>query len=257
MIYYADKNEKTYITDLKKLCGKSSVTACRIMSLYESYGQYELAQFWVQYNSNGKAVSAISKYGGDMTVCMTDNTDTDELKRFMAVIGAASVTSEKPISECRESGIVMRLTEREKLKLCSTDIRFDFTPSLPEVYRLLKQCEGDGFAVPEYEDFLLDTSHRLRHETALCCAVVKDNKPLSFAMTAALSSDTAVIGAVCTHPDYRRTGLGAECVSRLIQQLQGREILIMREKNQNEEFYQTLGFENEGKFYQEIRKDEK
>ncbi|MBQ8132885.1 MAG: GNAT family N-acetyltransferase [Clostridia bacterium] len=256
MIYYADKNEKKHISALKALCSESSVTACRIKSLYESYGQYGLAQFWVQYDSDGKAVSALSRYGGDMTVYLTENSDMEELKDFITVVGAASVTSEKPVYERSKSSVIMRLTDREKLKWYSTDISFDFTPSLSEIYRLLKQCEGDGFAVPEYEDFLLDTSHRLRHGTALCCAVVKNGKPLAFAMTA-LSDNTAVIGAVCTHPDYRRTGLGAECVSKLIQQLNGREILIMREQNRNEQFYNSLGFENEGKFYQEIWKDEK
>ncbi len=257
MIYYADKNEKKHISAIKALCSESSVTACRIKSLYESYGQYGLAQFWVQYDSDGKAVSTLSRYGGDMTIYLTENSDTEELKDFITVVGAASVTSEKLIYESSKSGVIMRLTDRKKLKFCNTDTEYEFAPSLPEVYRLLKQCKGDGFAVPEYEDFLLDTSHRLRHSTALCCAVVRNNEPLAFAMTAALSEKTAVIGAVCTHPDHRRTGLGAECVSKLIQQLNGREILIMREQNRNEQFYNSLGFENEGKFYQEIWKDEK
>lgn len=240
MIYYIDN---TRLADLRKLIYHKNIYACKIACLFESYGlKYDFAQFWLQYYDN-EPVTVISKFYGDMTVYATDDTDFDELKEFFMITGFASVISEKEIFPDSYSGIIM-----QKISL-GKDIKTEINPDLNEVYRLLKSCGSDTFEVPEYEDFILDMSHKIRHKTALCVGIREGEKLVSTAMTLAQSKNCAVIGAAATDKNYRNSGYGGKCVQALCKLLYDRDIFIMRDENENESFYKSLGFENKGKFY--------
>ena len=240
MIYYIDN---TRLSDLQTLICEKNIYACKISCLLESYGlKYDFAEFWVQYVNN-EPVTAISKFYGDMTVYATAQTDFDELKEFLIITGFSSVICEKEIFSDSYSGIVM-----EKISE-NTNAKAEVNPDLNEVYSLLESCKSDTFEVPEYEDFILDMSHKIRHETALCVGVREGEKLIATAMTVAQSKTCAVIGAVATDRNYRKSGYGSKCVNALCHLLNGRKIFIMRDERENEDFYKSMGFENKGKFY--------
>ena len=240
MIYYIDN---TRLSDLQTLIYEKNIYACKIACLLESYGlQYDFAEFWVQYE-NDMPVTAVSKFYGDMTVYATDKTDFDELKEFLQITGFTSVLCEREIFKESYSGIIM-----EKISV-NQDVKAEINPDLNEVYRLLESCKSDTFEVPEYEDFVLDMSHKIRHETALCVGVREGEKLIATAVTVAQSEMCAVIGAVATDKNYRHSGYGTKCVNALCNLLNGRKIFIMRDERENEDFYKSMGFENKGKFY--------
>ena len=240
MIYYIDN---TRLADLWKLIYENNIYACKIACLLESYGlKYDFTEFWVQYENN-EPVTAISKFYGDITVCETEKTDFDELKEFLLITGFSSVISEKEIFSDSYKGIVMeKISENQ-------NITAEINPDLNEVYRLLQSCKSDTFEVPCYEDFILDMSHKIRHETALCVGVREGEKLIATAVTVAQSEMCAVIGAVATDKNYRHSGYGTKCVNALCNLLNGRKIFIMRDERENEDFYKSMGFENKGKFY--------
>ena len=240
VILFADQSK---ILDLRKLICKKNIYACKIACLLDSYGlKYDFAEFWLQYENN-EPVTAISKFYGDMTVCTTEKTDFDELKEFLLITGFSSVISEKEIFYGSYKGIVMEKVAE------SQDITVEINPDLNEVYRLLESCKSNNFEVPEYEDFILDMSHKIRHKTALCVGVREDEKLISTAMTVAQSETCAIIGAVSTDENYRHSGYGGKCVKTLCGLMNGRKIFIMRDEFENENFYKSMGFENKGKFY--------
>ena len=240
MICYVDVEE---VNDLRKIIYVKNIYACKIACLLESYGlQYDFAEFWIQYE-NDMPVTAISKFYGDMTVYATDKTDFDELKEFFMITGFSSVLCEKEIFPDSYSGIVM-----EKISE-NADVKAEVNPNLSEVYRLLESCKSDNFEVPSYKDFILDMSHKIRHETALCVGVREGEKLVATAMTVAQSETCAIIGAVATDKNYRKWGYGSQCVKALCHLLNGRKIFIMRDESENECFYKSMGFENKGKFY--------
>ena len=240
MIFYIDSGK---IDDFLKLVYAENIYACKIACLLESYElKYDFAEFWVQYE-NEMPVTAVSKFYGDMTVYATAQTDFDELKEFLLITGFSSVLCEREIFPDGYSGIVM-----EKVSV-NLDEKAEVNPDLNEVYRLLESCQSDTFEVPSYEDFILDMSHKIRHETALCVGIREGEKLVAAAMTVAQSKTCAVIGAVATDKDYRYSGYGSQCVKALCHLLDGKEIFIMRDESENEDFYKSMGFENKGKFY--------
>ncbi len=240
MIYYIDN---TRLSDLRTLICEKNIYACKIACLLESYGlKYDFAEFWVQYVCE-KPVTAVSKFYGDMTVYATAQTDFDELKEFLEITGFSSVLCEREIFPDSYSGIIMeKVFESENPKA-------EINPDLNEVYRLLESCKSDNFEVPSYEDFILDMSHKIRHETAVCVGIREGEKLVATAMTVAQSETCAIIGAVATDKNYRKLGYGKKCVQALCRLLNGRKIFIMRDESENECFYKSMGFENKGKFY--------
>ena len=237
-----------YVDDLKEICRHANVCACRIMCLYDSWFSCpDMVMFWVQYTDGGMPAAAISKYGADVNVYMTETSDKEELIAFLNMLGAASVTSNERLLDNSERGAVMAY-QGSTNSFGAENEREEDIPFL-QIYSLLKKCEAEDFAVPSYEDFILDMSHRLRHRTALCSILMDGDRVAACSMTAAMSENTAVIGAVCTDPEYRRMGLGTKCVQSLLAKLGSRNIFIMRAEHKNEVFYQELGFENTGFFY--------
>ncbi len=251
MIYYTDCKDKGKIIEALNLCnGLNGVCHCRISSLMNSYGDYEgLVSLWIQCDKNNYPTAVIIKYGGDMTVSIGENADTCEIGEFIMLVGAASVLSERKLFDSSERGIIMQLAKKKVVDNCNNNLAVNFSPNLSAVYKLLESCNGKGFESPSYEDFILDTSHKIRHSCAECCAIECDNTVISYAMTAAVTDESAVIGAVCTQPKYRGQGYGSVCVRSLIDRLGNRKILIMRASGENESFYKGLGFENCGEFY--------
>lgn len=247
MIYFVDESR---FADLKNFCKMQTIYSCRIMCLADSYGlNFDFVQFWLQYDENGNIVSAISKSYGDVTVQTTEKSNIGELTEFLDVIGFCSLLSDKMLFENRnaDTGIIMCLENPQKIY--NSDIEVTVNPDLNSVYKLLDKNRSEKFNVPDYEDFILDMSHKIRHNTAVCTAVKTGGNIVSAAMTVAQSSNTALIGAVITDIDFRRCGFGALCVNSLVEILGKRKIFIMRDENENELFYKSLGFENNGRFY--------
>lgn len=247
MIYLAD--EKRF-EDLKKFCRMQTIYSCRIMCLADSYGlNFDFVDFWLQYDENGSIVSAISRLDGAYTVQTTDKSNIAEIKEFLEVIGFSSVLSQENIfpDKITDTGVIMSLKSLNKT--CNSNEKIIVNPDLNSVYRLLKKCSSKKFTVPDYEDFILDMSHKVRHNMALCVAVQNGDDFVSAAMTVSQSESTAIIGAVATDKDFRRCGYGTLCVVSLAEMLGNRKIFIMRDRNENEKFYKSIGFENAGSFF--------
>ena len=223
--------------ELSVLVNAADINACRISCLLESYGtRYDFAKFWLQYDDSGKPVSAAAKYYSDITVFTTENSDADELREFIGITGSNKFA-------VNNDSVIMRLVCREEIStVLKGGAEFVYTPDLNNVYRLLELCRESGFDVPQYEDFILDMSHKLRHGTSKCIAVEYKGEYAACAMTVAQSEICAVIGAVAVKKEYRRLGFGSVCVSELCRMLGNREIFIVRLKDRNKEFYEQLGF---------------
>ncbi len=238
MIRLIDESNAEILSDL---CSAADFTACRIYSLFRSwYGIDKDMLFWLQYDGSGKAVAALAKSGGELTVFYTDKADMDELMEFAGVVGCSSIVSrDAPDGRKNSSAVVMKYNGNAGFK--SVLPEYDEIP-FTDIYRLMKSCRCDDLFVPEYEVFLPELSHCLRHGTALCNYIIADGIPVSFCMTTALSETAAVIGGVCTSPEYRRRGYGSRCIQGLIAELGSRDIFVVRDKGRNQSFYQSVGF---------------
>lgn len=250
MIHFTDENA---LPSLRRFLKQQNIFACRISCLLQSYGiLYDFLSFYIQTDENGAPVGAAAKYYADLTLCLTSQSDLDEWREFVTMSGAHSVLCEPTLfaDKSCQTGTVMTLKKSRDQRSITLPQGYTLScqPDLKALYQLLKGSEAEDFRVPAYEDFLLDLSHKLRHNTAACAVLLYRDTIAAAALTVAQDERSAIIGCVTTARPHRRKGLGSFCVSALINMLHDRTIFIMRDKDRHETFYLQLGFENTSSF---------
>ena len=226
----------------------NDVFGCRIISTAEAYGMNEpFAQFWIQDDN-----TAILKLDDCAVLSIKEQAEADfeELKDFIPMTGATRVlcglnTSKKLGINVSDYGQIMEYNNSKELQ---KNLTFEINPSLRKVHELLTECESDTFTPPEFEPFYMDMSHRIRHGTAVSVGMCEDEELVSCALCSAFTQNNAILSAVAVHPKYRLKGLGHKTISELIAQLKQGKIYILREQNENKEFYESFGFVNCGEF---------
>lgn len=220
---------------------------CRIASLALAYGfEAEFLQFWLQYTEEGSVSAAVSRLNGAVTIQSSEKTDWDELMDFLVHIGYSSVIKEATREE--STGVVMELAG--KIPTVKKQPVFLETPPLAALYTLLDQCREEGFQPPPFEEFYVDISHRLRHQTAHVAVAEADGKPAACAFALWETKETAVLAGVAVAPGARGKGLGKAVVSHIIEKLPGKRIYLFRAKGKNGGFYRSLGFSDTTYFWE-------
>ena len=120
-----------------------------------------------------------------------------------------------------------------------------YEPDFSAVYDLLLTCESDIFRVPPKLSFLSDVTHRKNLGKCAVIGVSVGDVLASSVMTVSETGYAAIIGAVATHPDYRKRGLSRELVRTLSSRIrtQGRAVYVFSASPQNTLFYRNSGFE--------------
>ena len=182
----------------------------RILSLYESYGGgYDFVGYWVQ-ETDGKTVSAISRFEDKFSLYLTEDSDLEEVAAFLRFQGAGAVmTDSRYTLELTSEQVINGQVLRYAGEYYNSESEL-YTPEIKSLYALLQSCESDIFRVPEYK-----------------------------------TESAAILGAVATHPDFRRRGLSRELVKTLASQItsQGRAAYVFSASVANTRFYQNSGFE--------------
>lgn len=114
-------------------------------------------------------------------------------------------------------------------------------PSIRELHPFLASVFAE---MPPFEEWYVDVSHRVRHDCCRISAVENEGAVVASAMTVAEWDNGAVVGAVATHPDYRRRGYAAHCVTDLTATLQklGKTVYICPKNEAAQRLYERLGF---------------
>ena len=216
----------------------------RILSLYESYGGgYDFVGFWVQ-ETDGKLTAAISRFEDKFSLYLTDLSDCEEIGAFLrfqgagAVMAACSFLSDSPAEHVIQ-GHVLRY--RGDNYISELEL---YSPEIKPFYELLQSCASEIFLVPEYMTFLSDVTHRRNLGKCTLLGTDIDGTLASGVMTVSETSSAVILGAVATHPDFRRRGLSRELVRTLASRIntQGREAYVFSASEANTRFYQHSGF---------------
>lgn len=233
-------------SDLSRITAISDPFFTRILSLYESYGEgYDFVGFWVQENV-GEITAAISRFEDKFSLYLTDESDLDEIAAFIRFQGAGSCLYNAAFSLSFSDDI--KSIGGRILQYSSDDYISDleiYEPDFKALYTLLLSCSSDIFIVPPYLQFLSDLTHRRNVGKLHLTATSTDGVLSSCVMTVSETDHAAILGAVATHPDYRRRGLSRELVRTLATLLrrEGRAVYVLSASEANTRFYQNSGFQ--------------
>lgn len=214
----------------------------RIVSAAEAYGLS--TSFLDVWQGNG---CLFSRMDGVLTIAgKPDPNEIEETALFAASCGAGQIfcapnTARALGFPLTETGPILYRDQPKK-----EAPPWEEPPSPRVLYEILSACEGEGFPVPEFEPFYLDTSHRLRHGTAKAVILSENGQPAACALALAVTENAALLTAVSVLPAFRRKGLGQKAVESLCQKLPGRRVFLFRSERENKEFYESLGFSSWG-----------
>ena len=152
-------------------------------------------------------------------------TDADTAKRFALLLGVTATTGVtmeyrgEPVSDAKAESLSPR-----------------------DVYPLLAEVFGD--ALPPFDVWYADVSHRLRHGLCRVAGVLEQGKAASCAMTVAETETAFMIGAVATSPDCRGRGFASAAVRSLVAagQAAGKQVFISPKNEAARALYKRLGF---------------
>lgn len=217
----------------------------RILSLYESYGEgLDFVAFWMQ-EIDGEITAAISRFEDKFSLWLTDASDLEEIAAFIRFQGAGSClyNAAYPLDFPQDLPTVGGKILENIAEDYISDIEI-YEPDFKSLYALLKACESPIFIVPDYLLFLSDVTHRKNRGKLHLSAAAVNGDLASSVMTVSETARAAILGAVATHPYYRRRGLSRELVRSIATQLrgEGRRVFVLSASEQNTAFYQHSGF---------------
>ena len=220
---------------------KRDIFTVRILALLKSYStKYHFCSFYRQV-IDGKVTAVMSKLDSNYTLSLEDGFDNEELVHFFCVSGYNSILTDDrfEISPRFEQGEIM--ISSAKMDNFIEGAKIDEYPKLMDLYNFVDYDEQD------FKSWYVDISHRVRHKTAKAYTLIKDNEIISSGILSSIIEDYAILTAVRTSDEYRRQGFGSALVSAICSDVKG-YVYLMREENENEEFYTRLGFINYGKW---------
>lgn len=241
--------------DLYSVC-EGSPYGARIISYHTAYHgkKYDFLDFWICRNESKSAVCAFCRYYSTLIVCGSAD-DKQEIEDFIKMLSPSSILCDSDLN----LNLDLSFTEGETMRCrkISRDCEFDFPliklcsdmARLRKVYDLLVNENGNLDALPDFESYFLDISHRIRHGTAEVYAVFDETgRAVSTASVTAMSDGCAVIGCVATASDCRRRGMATKLVHDITQRHLnlGRAVYLHREKKIH--LYRKMGFEVVGRW---------
>lgn len=232
------------LTDIKQFDGfdKQDFYYIRIMSLIKAYGcGYDFVTFYRQLDENKRITAILSKLDHDVTLCIDDDADTEEMCSFLKAIGYSTVLADSSFEFGGNfsQGVVMLSDKKLEIPCPYADV--DRFPKLMELFNFV------DYDTLDFESWYVDISHRIRHGCARAYTLNINSEIVSSGIFSSIYHDNAVLSAVRTSPAFRGMGYGSALVSEMVSDTKG-TVYLMREENLNEHFYKGLGFKNIGKW---------
>lgn len=213
-----------------------TVCAVRLLSAYDNYAAYPFAHFW--QDGEGRYASLV-----DGTMVLVGDTVTDEWLTFIAMQpDLSAVIADGNVGETIARTLGCPFSSVDAMKW-TTAAGGEYELISPQTaFCLLNEVfAGD---LPPFDVWYADVSHRMRHAGCVIGGVMRDGRCVCSAMTTAETADGALLGAVATHPDYRKQGLAGKTVAGLATTLQqqDKQVFICPKHDAARRLYETIGF---------------
>ncbi|MGR3765444.1 GNAT family N-acetyltransferase [Rossellomorea sp. NS-SX7] len=114
-------------------------------------------------------------------------------------------------------------------------------PKLVELLNSIPEFSGGSFTVEKRK-------HGMENGVARSYYIERDGLYVSSASTTAENSMSAMIVAVCTHPEHKKKGYATECMTKLCRDVlqEGKELCLFYDNPEAGRIYKNIGFEDIG-----------
>ncbi len=233
---------------VEALC-KGSLLGTKLLCQINSYGfERDFLNVWLCFDSEDKAVGAVSKFEDAITLIYSSDNGTEDVKTFLDMIGFRTLCC------VYETALKLGYSEPVIKKAYAYTGKYsgEIIPELNEnyfrgCYTLISENIPDSFLQTEeaYLSFLSDLMFRKRRALARIKGYAEEGKVLSCALTSAETDDSAIISGVACEISNRKTGLGKKTVLSLAEELkrENKETYVIALNENAQGFYEHIGFE--------------
>ncbi|MDL2232847.1 GNAT family N-acetyltransferase, partial [Ruminococcaceae bacterium OttesenSCG-928-L11] len=232
------------------------ISGARLQMLFNMFKlSYRDVCFWVQVNGLGQPVAAISRYGGQLSVCDSLQADAYELEEFVRFTGDGSAISCSPslaaqLSDIGRTTFVYGMAYRDSALLEDDFSAIDESPSVPALYDLMCEVDADFEASTNRGAWYTHTSHLVRHKLGFCAGIWEDDELISCGGVYASGKTHSVIGGLCTLPEHRGQGhAGLICRNLMNRILKTKKIPAIYAASESlSVYYGSMGFKERGRW---------
>lgn len=201
---------------------------------------------WLQ-EAGGEVTGAVGRLDGAGTLLAADGFDEEEMASFLQAVGMERLlcgeraAARLPFLRVQSA---LLLTQPMPAPGRETGLFFDYAPSPRLLYPLLQAGSGESIALPPFDGWYVDVSHKQRRGLIRAVAAYKGEELVGCAMTAGETEGRALVSGVAVTPRRRGRGFGRAVTAALTGELHraGKEVFLLRAKGENEAFYRSLGF---------------
>lgn len=228
---------------------KGSILGTRIACYALTYGfDKDFLMLWGDKTENGFCCVA-AKFENAVTVLANSDANFEELKEFIGIIGADSLTMNTGVAE------MLNFKEYDVKKgfkyidegSCTYIADNTDEADLKEIYSLISEAIPGSFKSSQeaYLTFLSDFTFRQRRGYAKAKCIHHDGTVVSSAITSAQSETEALMSGVACNESYRKYGYGKRTVLSLANELKssGKTVYVIALNSSAEGFYKHIGFE--------------
>lgn len=245
------------VETLKNACPDDTPEGCRMIGFALAYGlDTSFFDAWVCTDGNGAPVAAITRLDGAGTAALSPGVDelpedsAQEMAEFVRAVGVSSLLGEEKMLvrmglSSGERAVAMTRTGASDTaaRLEIPGITVEFDPSPRALYPLLSSA-GGGITMPPFDGWYVDLSHRMRRSLAHAVLLKSSGEAVACAVSTGETEHGALLAGAATAAHARGAGLGAAAVRLLCGRVEapGRRMCLLREENEHERFYRSLGF---------------
>ena len=239
------------LLELQQFCSASCLGVKAIGPLL-SYGtSYSFVSAWEQKNEAGERTAFLSKDYGTVVAYLASNAsedDLEELKAFLSVIGYSVLISSPEVTETEPAGFLMKLEQGKDCIAQGTKepVTFVADEHLKEFYGLLAQ-NNPGYFAEDFDAWLVDFSHRIRHGTASSLLLQVGTDFCSSAAALSITEPAVFLGAISTNINCRGKHYAYSVLSHLAQQYSHKTVYLMC-KPEKQAFYEKAGMHTVGTY---------
>ncbi|MCA1056814.1 GNAT family N-acetyltransferase [Rossellomorea aquimaris] len=224
----------------------------------EAFGyEQDFQRIWGDFDEQGNLRGILLKYRENFIPYSQGEFDAEgfasiinECKDFSIMSGLKAVTSkvEPFLTKKHKSKRQMYYAKLDHQKSLS-DEKLDHVmeatvnelPRLVNLLNSIPEFSGGSFTVEKRR-------HGIEKGVARSYFIEEDGQYISSASTTAENSMSAMIVAVCTHPDHKKKGYATQCMTKLCRDVleEGKELCLFYDNPEAGRIYKQIGFEDIG-----------
>ncbi|HHZ05594.1 MAG TPA: GNAT family N-acetyltransferase [Clostridiales bacterium] len=226
----------------------------RVIALYNAYKDYpNLCSFWYQKNDKNVFTTGIAKYGGQIIIDLSNLSHCEELDSFIQMIGYTSVLCDNQyaLSLAHNNAVnIGGVMQYQSLQTCAglKGHRVSNTISIRDYYSVIKANQSDSFAIPDFNSFYPDISHRIRKGTAAIFGTYDAYTLVSVGCAVAVTAQGVILSGIATLPEYQRKGYATNLIKYIQSYYNKKDIYLHYADTNLQQFYKCLGFSSVGQW---------